>query len=146
VASDRVYIGTSDGLLSTFDKGLSWAIQRVDFPLRGGNVFTGEDSRNVSVYAYPNPYSRTQHEVVRIRFEAGADDNITIRFFDFGMNPIRTIRATAPNAQSRPIADGVYEIEWDGLDSAGRKVANGPVFYRVETGGRVYNGKLMVLD
>jgi hypothetical protein len=143
VASDRVYIGTSDGLLSTPDKGLTWAIQRVDFPLRGGNVFTGDDSRDVSVYAYPNPYSRTQHQVVRIRFEATAGDVITIRFFDFGMNPIRTIRETT---QSRPLADGVYEAEWDGLDSAGRKVANGPVFYRVETGGRVNNGKLMVLD
>jgi hypothetical protein len=143
VASDRVYIGTSDGLLSTPDNGRSWNIQRVDFPLRGGNVFTGDDSRNVSVYAYPNPFSRTQHEVVRIRFEADAGDDIHVRLFDFGMNPIRTIHATA---QSRPVTDGVYETEWDGLDSAGRRVANGPVFYRVEVGGRVLDGKLLVLD
>jgi hypothetical protein len=142
VASDRVYIGTSDGLLSTPDKGRTWAIQRVDVPLSGGNVFT-DDPRDVSVYAYPNPYSRTQHEVVRIRFEADAGDDIHVRLFDFGMNPIRSIHATT---QSRPVSDGVYEAEWDGLDSAGRKVANGPVFYRVETGGRVHNGKLMVLD
>jgi hypothetical protein len=143
VASDRVYIGTSDGLLSTPDNGRSWNIQRVDFPLRGGNVFTGDDSRDVSVYAYPNPYSRTQHEVVRIRFEADAGDDIHVRLFDFGMNPIRTIHATA---QSRPVSNGVYETEWDGLDSAGRKVANGPVFYRVEVGGRVLDGKRLVLD
>ncbi len=141
--SSRVYIGTSDGLLSTTDAGLSWIIQRIDFPLSGGNIHTGAVSRNVSAYAYPNPYSRSQHDVVRIRFEAQTGDDITVNFYDFGMNPIRTIRTTL---QSRPVGEGVYEAEWDGLDSAGRNVANGPIFYRVSTGGKVYDGKILVLD
>ncbi len=97
----------------------------------------------MSVYAYPNPFSRSQHEVVRIRFEADAGSDIIIRLSDFGMNPIRTIRT---DSQTRAASSGVFEAEWDGLDSAGRKVANGPVFYRVETGGRVFDGKLLLLD
>jgi hypothetical protein len=143
VAKERVYIGTSDGLLSTSDNGLSWTIQRVDFPLRGGNVFTGDETRNVSVYAYPNPFSRTQHNVVRIRFESASSETVTVRLYDFAMTPIRSYRL---DLQSRPMWDGILELEWDGLDSAGRKVANGPVFYRIEAGGRILEGKILVLD
>lgn len=140
-AGNRVYIGTSDGLISTDDGGRRWDIQRVDFPLRGGNRYTGAGSRDVTSYAYPNPYSRNQHHVARIRFEAPAGSDITVRLYDFGMNLIRTLRA--PQSTT---TDGVYEAEWDGLDSAGRNVANGPIFYRVETGGRVFDGKILVLD
>lgn len=141
--TDRVYIGTSDGLLSTFDNGLSWTIQRVDFPLRGGNRYTDEVSREVTSYAYPNPFSLSQHDVVRIRFEADSSDDITIRLFDFGMNPIRTISISS---LSRTRPSGVFEAEWDGLDSAGRRVANGPVFYRIESGARTMDGKILILD
>jgi hypothetical protein len=142
-ASDRVYIGTSDGLISTTDNGQTWTIQRVDFPLSGGNIHTGSVGRTVPVYAYPNPYSRSQHDVIRIRFEADSSDEITIRLFDFGMNPIRTISISS---LSRTRPSGVFEAEWDGLDSSGRLVANGPVFYRIETGGRVMDGKILILD
>ena len=141
--TERVYIGTSDGLLSTADQGQTWDIQRVDFPLRGGNLYTGEVSRDVTSYAYPNPFSRSQHNVVRIRFEADSNDEITLRLFDFGMNPIRTMNFTSPAGM---LLSGVFEAEWDGLDSAGRLVANGPVFYRIETGGRVMDGKILILD
>lgn len=141
VTTDRVYIGTSDGLLSTTDSGLTWDIQRVDYPFRDGNIFTDNDSRNVVAYAYPNPFSRSQHNVARIRFEADAGAELTVRLYDFGMNLIRTLRA--PQAAGPA---GVYEAEWDGFDSSGRSVANGAIFYRIDAGGRIFDGKLLVLD
>lgn len=139
--TSRMYIGTSDGLISTSDGGDNWDIQRVDFPLAGNNVHS-EAGRNVTQYAYPNPFSRSQHDVVRIRFEAQAGVSASITFYDFGMNPIRTIRTDGTSIG----VSGVYEAEWDGLDAAGRKVANGAVFYRIDSAGTIMNGKLLVLD
>jgi hypothetical protein len=140
VATGRgvVHIGSSDGLISTDDGGLTWDIRRVDFPFSGGNQFAPNDSR-VRSYAYPNPFSRTQHGVVRIRFEARGEADIRIQLLDFGMVPFRILTG-------RTVAPGVYEAEWDGLDGSGRHAANGPVFYRVTGGGTDLTGKIMVLD
>ncbi len=135
--SDRLWIGTTDGLVSTTD-GLAWDIQRVDFPLSGGNQFDPE-AASVSHYAYPNPFSRTQHEVVRIRFDAPSTGAVRVVFLDFTMQPIRTLSGTA-------LAPGIHELEWDGRDRDGRRVANGPVFYRITVAGRTLDGKLLVLD
>lgn len=138
VGNGVVHIGSSDGLVSTDDGGLTWDIRRVDFPFSGGNQFAPTEKR-VRSYAYPNPYSRTQHGVVRIRFEADADADIRIQLLDFGMVPFRTL-------SGRTVAPGIYEAEWDGLDASGRHAANGPVFYRITGGGTDVNGKILVLD
>lgn len=132
------HIGSSDGLISTSDAGLTWDIRRVDFPLTGGNQFSGQTG-TVAAYAYPNPFSRTQHSVVRIRFEAGADAAIRIHLFDYTMTPIRTLTG-------RTVGTGIYEAEWDGLDGSGRHTANGPVFYRITGGTTTADGKILVLD
>lgn len=135
---ERVWIGTDDGIASTDDYGSSWEITRVDFPLTGGNRYD-PDGRDVKAYAYPNPFSPTVHEVVRIKFEVEKQGNVRVRIFDFGMNLVREI-------ENGSFVPGTYEAVWDGHDGRGRKVANAPYLYIIETNGREINGKILVAD
>lgn len=138
--TDRLWVGTSDGLASTDDQGQTWQITRVNYPLRGGNQFI-PDGREVNAYAYPNPFSPRVHEIVRIKFEAPPSGNVSIRLYDFGMNFIRELDAGFPaNAGQQ------YEAVWDGTDGRGRYVANGPVFYIIRAGNRDIRGKILVLE
>ena len=138
-AKGRIWIGSSDGLASTADNGESWEITRVNFPLDGENQFQA-DAPDVSVYAYPNPFSPRQHDLVRIKFENRDRSAVTVRLYDFGMNLIRILD------EKRELLPGTYEAVWDGTDQQGRKVANGTVFYEVETGGRRSVGKILLLE
>jgi hypothetical protein len=138
--NNRVWIGSSDGLISTSDAGDTWEIIRVDFPLRGGNIFQ-QNAPDVSTYAYPNPFSRNQHGIIRLRFETKDNQGpIQVTLMDFAMNPIRTIQAGSISGA------GIYEAAWDGLDRNGVRVANGPVFYHIEAAGRTIHGKFLIVD
>jgi len=136
---DRVWIGTNDGLISTGLNELRWEITRVDFPLRGGNIYQ-QDAPNVQTYAYPNPFSRTQHDIIRIRFETKSTGKAKIELFDFGMQPVITLGSLSIGQP------GIYEVPWNGLDALGRRVANGPVFYRIQVDSDEITGKFLVLD
>lgn len=138
--TQRLWIGTTDGLASTDDQGQTWRITRVEYPLRDGNQ-VDPDGRNVSSYAYPNPFSPNLHEIVRIRFEAPATGRASVTLYDYGMNLIRKLDEDIMVAAGRN-----YEAIWDGTDGSGRKVANGAVFYRVSVGGEHTNGKILVLE
>ncbi len=139
VTKDRVWIGTTDGLISTDDLGETWEITRVNFPLSGGNQYNPE-AKSVETYAYPNPYSPSQHELVRIRFEASEAGNIDIRIFDFGMNLVRELDTYTSSGS------GDFEAVWDGLDGKGRRVANGPYFYQIKAPGNTVNGKILLIE
>ncbi|AXJ01006.1 hypothetical protein CYPRO_1756 [Cyclonatronum proteinivorum] len=138
--TDRLWVGTTDGLASTDDGGESWQLTRVNFPLTGGNQFV-PDARDTDSYAYPNPFSKRIHELVRIKFEAKRNGNARIRLFDFGMNLIRELDSGVPVTEGQ-----TYEAVWDGTDGSGRIVANGPVFYVISVGGSETTGKILVLD
>lgn len=137
--NDRVWIGTSDGIISTDDLGATWEITRVNFPLSGGNQYDDE-AKTVEAYAYPNPYSPGQHEIVRIRFNVSNSGSVNIRIFDFGMNLVRELDTY--NATSA----GTHEAFWDGVDGKGRNVANGPYFYIIETPSKTINGKILLVE
>lgn len=138
VTTNRVWIGTSDGLASTDDLGQTWEITRVNFPLEGKNQFQ-ENAPNVEAYAYPNPFSPGRHELVRIKFNVEQQGNVKIRLFDFGMNLIREL-------ENNSFPAGTYEAIWNGRDRNGKQVANGPVFYQINSPGSVARGKILVLD
>lgn len=136
--TDRLWVGTSDGLASTDSRGTSWRITRVNFPLEGKNRYQ-QNAPSVETYAYPNPFSPQRHEVVRIKYSLGKPGNVTIRLFDFGMNLIREL-----DSNSYPA--GTYEAVWDGTDNRGNQVANAPVFYQIDTPGNTIRGKILVID
>lgn len=136
--SDRVWIGTTDGIISTNDLGNTWEITRLNFPLSGGNSFDPE-ARSVDTYAYPNPFSPYEHDIVRIKFNVSEPGNVKVRVFDFGMNLIREL-------ENSSFTSGDYEALWDGYDDHNRKVANGTYIYLIESSGKTVNGKILVVD
>ncbi|MDX1637070.1 MAG: hypothetical protein R3281_03805 [Balneolaceae bacterium] len=138
VTSNRVWIGTSDGLASTGDLGKSWEITRVNFPLSGGNQYQS-GAPDTKTFAYPNPFSPSRQALVRIKFEVREAGSVRIRLFDFGMNLVRQL-------ENDTFPEGTYEAVWDGRSSNGNIVANGPVFYQVTTPGGVARGKILVID
>ncbi len=136
--SNRIWIGTSDGMASSDDFGQTWQITRVDFPLRGGNQYQ-QDAPDVEAYAYPSPFSPGRHSIIRIKFEVRQQGTVRIRLFDFGMNLIKEIENDSFNT-------GTYEAVWDGTDTHGRQVANGPVLYQIDTPGNIIRGKFLVIE
>lgn len=136
--TDRLWVGTSDGLASTADGGQNWEITRVNFPLDGSNRYQ-EDAASVDAYAYPNPFSPRRHDLVRIKYEIEETGSVRIRLFDFGMNLIRAL-------DSGNFSAGTYEAVWDGADGNGNQIANGPVFYQIDAPGNTIRGKILVID
>lgn len=136
--TDRVWVGTTDGLASSDDLGQTWEITRVNFPLSGGNAFD-PDAKTVQTYAYPNPFSPSLHDLVRIKYELKESGTVNIRVFDFGMNLVREI-------ENDTFSAGTYEAVWDGVDNSGRKVANAPYIYIIEMPDRTINGKILVIE
>lgn len=139
VTNDRVWIGTSDGLISTNDLGETWEITRVNFPLSGGNQYDPE-AKPVKAYAFPNPFSPQLHEIIRIRFQIEDPGSVNIKIFDFGMNLVRELDSYDASVS------GTHEAIWDGVDGKGRNVANGPYFYIIETPSETINGKILLVE
>lgn len=137
--SDRMWIGSNDGLASTADFGETWEITRVNFPLDGENQHQS-DAPKVDVFAYPNPFSPRQHGLVRIKFDNPSASSVVIRLYDFSMNLIRILD------DKEELQAGTWEAVWDGTDQQGRKVANGPVFYEVKAGNKRHVGKILLLE
>lgn len=131
-----LWVGTSDGLLRSFDGGVTWTLFRVDVPLDpeqpGGAVPA------VDTYAYPNPYSPGADGYIRIKYDAMDEGAATVRIFDFGMNLVRELRENA--------ATGVTETLWDGRDDRGVQAANGTYFYEVRVGDSRSRGKILVIE
>lgn len=136
--TNRIWIGTSDGLASSEDRGNTWQITRVNFPLEGGNQYA-PDAKNVDTFAYPNPFSPGRNGIVRLKFKVAEPGNVTIRLFDFGMNLIKKIVDNSFSA-------GTFETTWDGTDKNGQTVATGPVFYQVDTPGQRARGKILIVN
>jgi len=136
--NNRVWIGTNDGLASTDDLGQTWEITRVNFPLSGGNAFD-PSAKTVETYAYPNPFSPSLHNIIRIKYELKETGNVNIRIFDLGMNLVREI-------EDNSFTSGTYEAVWDGVDNSGRKVANAPYIYIIEMPDRTIDGKILLVE
>lgn len=141
--SDRIWVGTDDGITSheccqANQQFNDWQITRVNYPLEGGNIHDPVGP-SVEAYAYPNPFSESVYDLVRIKFELNEQGSVTVRIFDFGMNLVREL-------ESGSYSPGTYEAVWDGYDGKGRKVANGPYFYVIETAGNQVTGKILVVD
>lgn len=137
-SQDRLWVGTTDGLLTRASMDDPWEIIRVNYPLSGGNQYD-ENGRNVDAYAYPNPFSPAIHSLVRIRFSSASSGNIRVRIFDFGMNLVKELDSIAP-------IGGAYEANWDGVDRYGRRVANAPYFYVIETPDETIKGKFLLVE
>ncbi|MBK9331020.1 MAG: hypothetical protein IPM96_01125 [Ignavibacteria bacterium] len=120
---DTLYFGSADGLLRTTELGQPW--------IGKWTIYRAVSSINLSsdlkTYAAPNPFS-PDDEITRIFYKSpSASSKISIKIFDFGMNPVRTLIQNA----TRTGTDELY-TSWDGRNDIGQRIANGVYFYRVE--------------
>jgi len=133
---DTIWVGGPEGIAFTVDSptepfGSSWTVFR-----------TYEAVLPTSkTYSYPLPFS-PDDEVVRIHFAPSQPNStVTIRIFDYSMQPVRILLQNAPRIVVRE-----YDEIWDGKDDRGRLVANGIYFYRLEIAGDDPQwGKIFVL-
>ena len=137
VKGDTVWVGGPEGLAYTIDSpsqpfGTTWKVFRTYEQV----ISTGK------TYSFPLPFSPAS-EVVRIHYAIGpSPSTVTIRIFDFAMQPVKTLLRDA----SRQGATEFDEI-WNGRDDSNRRVANGVYFYRVEVGDSEPQwGKILVLQ
>lgn len=137
VHGDTVWTGGPEGISYTIDSpaspfGSTWKVFRTyqTVPASG------------TTYSYPLPFSPTS-EVVRIHYSTdGKSLPISIRIFDFAMQPVKTLLRDAPRT-------GQYEHDevWNGRDDQNRRVTNGVYFYRIEmSGSEAHWGKIFVLQ
>ncbi|MBK9099515.1 MAG: hypothetical protein IPM14_15675 [bacterium] len=116
-----VWLGSNDGLARIIETSAyngDWKVYFASQPLKS----------NSETYAYPNPFSPRQ-EQLKIKYSTGgAEADVTIRIFDFGMNYIRTIIQNAPRNRD---LEGAPEF-WDGRDDNGNYLPNGVYFYRID--------------
>jgi hypothetical protein len=121
--NDTLYFGTGDGLCRTQENGQPWTAKWKIF--RAMKVI--DLNSDLKTYAAPNPFA-PNNEVTRIFYKSGkASSKITIKIFDFGMNPVRTVIQNA--IRNNP--EELFTI-WDGKNNNGNQVANGVYFYRIE--------------
>ena len=83
---------------------------------------------------YPNPFN----PATTIAFALAGPGRVSLRVYDATGRLVRVLVD-----QSR--AAGRYEEAWDGADSAGRAVASGVYFYRLETGECAETRKMVLL-
>ncbi len=83
---------------------------------------------------FPNPAAGPG---LRIRYRLPAADQVTIAVFDAGGRLVRDLRAGRQTA-------GDHELDWDGLDARGARVAPGVYLCRLGTGGAVVTHKIVV--
>ncbi len=134
---DSVWVGSGDGLARTIDTVQSpwvgkWKIFRAYREVTSTN----------ETYAAPNPFS-PKDEVVRIFFKTGkTSSDVTVRVFDFGMSPVRTVVQNA-NRQD----PNMLWVVWDGKRNDGSQAANGIYFYRIEVDKDLtFWGKILLLQ
>jgi photosystem II stability/assembly factor-like uncharacterized protein len=137
VNGDTIWAAGPDGLAYTIDSpiqpfGSTWKVFRT-YEQVGSSGTT---------YSYPLPFSPAS-ESVRIHYATPTSSSqVTIRIFDFAMQPVRTLLR---NATRRTSAE--HDETWDGRDDFNRRVANGVYFYRVEMGDSSPQwGKILVLQ
>ncbi|RPI17006.1 MAG: hypothetical protein EHM58_10840 [Ignavibacteriae bacterium] len=133
---DSIWVGSGDGLARTRDLGNPWTEKWKIFRAYKPISSTQES------YAAPNPFS-PDDEVTRIFYKTGKTSaSVTIRIFDFAMNPVRVL---IQNAQ-RTTPEVVWTA-WDGKRDDGMQVANGVYFYRIEVDNDMtFWGKILVLQ
>lgn len=145
VTDAALWVGTTEGLLRldrADEPGLltgrpRWRLFRTKVPVNPDE--SSEQAPDVQTYAYPNPFSPAEDQLVRIAYEVEDPGSVTIHIHDFAMNRIRTISASASSA-------GQHETVWDGTDDQGIRVSTGTYFYTVELGSTTVNGKILLTN
>jgi hypothetical protein len=88
----------------------------------------------VSLGNHPNPFGRA----TTIAFSLSRPSHVTLAVYDIAGHKVRTLESGHHSA-------GDHEMRWDGRNEAGRAVANGTYFLRLEAGDEVTAVKMNVV-
>ncbi len=83
---------------------------------------------------YPNPFNPTTN----IRFSLPQEEHVRLHIFDITGKLVKTLIDEAITAGNR-------EIEWDGTNIDGQKVASGLYLYRMQAGNYVMTKKMVMM-
>ncbi len=84
---------------------------------------------------YPNPFNPT----TTISFHLASPNNITITIYDMLGRIVRTLI-------NRKESAGSHQVQWDGANKDGHRVASGVYVYRLEANGLVKSRKMLLLQ
>jgi hypothetical protein len=129
----------------------SSAVIKSAYSVNGGAFQTGPDYGKLSTTAvetednslpkifevyqnYPNPFNPS----TLIRFSIPEAGFVTVKIFDILGRNINTL----VNSEFKA---GVYNVQWNGENSFGSKVASGTYFYQVKTGSNVSTKKMLLI-
>jgi len=83
---------------------------------------------------YPNPFNPT----TTIQFALPVQSEVKLDVYNLLGQKVRTLKNENMDA-------GAYEVEWDGTNDGGAKVASGVYFYKLETSDFVDTKKMMMV-
>ena len=161
-----LYVGSDVGCFFTMDLGTTWGVVGTGLPavpvfdvklhqptrtLVAGthgrsmhsidlNEVTGVPDEGDEVHSvvslgnHPNPFGRA----TTIAFSLSRPSHVTLAVYDIAGHKVRTLESGRRNA-------GDHEMRWDGRNEAGRAVANGTYFLRLEAGDEVTAVKMNVV-
>ncbi|MFB6271452.1 MAG: FlgD immunoglobulin-like domain containing protein [Salinibacter sp.] len=147
VTPSALWVGTTEGLLrldraneprllpgASEARAPKWRLFRAQVPVNPENP--SEQVPDVNTYAYPNPFSPSRDDVVRIVYDVPEPQTVEVNIYDFGMTRVRTLREKEPK--------GRQEMVWDGTGEDGLRLPTGTYLYTVEVGGRTIRGKILL--
>jgi hypothetical protein len=82
----------------------------------------------------PNPFRTT----TRIPFTLDAASHVTLRVYDVKGALVTTLL-------DGPLSEGNHDVNWDGMDGMGRRVASGAYFYALTSGKRMQSRKMLLV-
>jgi len=83
---------------------------------------------------YPNPFN----SVTNIRFSIPNAGNVKLNVYNMSGKKIKTLVDVHKSA-------GIYNVKWNGTDSAGREMTSGIYFYKLQMGSNVQVKKMLFM-
>lgn len=87
-----------------------------------------------AAYSYPNPF-RTD---TSLRFETDVKGSAKLDIFNLRGQNVRSLQAGT-------LSKGTHELLWDGRDAHGKRLPSGVYLWRLQTGNRLQQGKMLKL-
>lgn len=127
------WIGSDDGLAYTSDFWEYHIIRRFE-PIT--------ESSKIKTFAYPNPFSPKHGDMIRIQFLADNSGPVTVTIYNQAMEKVIEIEENVTNVV-QPVNRYVV---WDGKAADLKEVPNGLYFYKLKFNGKIYWGKILVVN
>lgn len=127
------WIGSDDGLISTTDFH-SYKIFR--------KITPGGTDKNPESFAYPNPFSPDHGDYLRIQFKVDRPGTATVTIYNQAMEKVTEFSENVINVTQKTDRS----VNWDGLDSRGKKLPNGLYIYKLNINGKTYWGKILMMN